>query len=414
MNRVSEKRWVFLSYGLFLCLGLVILATFLDYGLTYDEEVAKWYGRFILRWYSTLFRDKSALNYYDLYLYGGFFETIAQSIVSISQRVLPLGVYETRHLVTALFGFLAVFCAYKLGAHLSGPCAGFFSALFLVLTPRFYGDIFNNSKDVPFAALFSVALYCILRSYSELPRVSIRTTGKLGLVIGLALGVRIGGVILFAYLAAFWMAWLFSQWIQGLLAKHELLTTSTRLACSLILTIIVGWSVMLVWWPWAQVAPLKNPYLAMKATANFDWPMTVFFNGHFVPGTELPRSYLPTWLMISLPEFYFIVLLLGCLVAVQFLTRAKKEPLRPERLIKIGLLLFTIAFPIVTALILHPTMYDGMRQFLFILPSLAALIGIFFAEFLKSNINKLIKLDISEPQRMALLAPLRHRYFDLA
>ena len=391
-NANSDKLWLFFSRGLFICLGSIILATFLDYGLTYDEGVGSWYGRLVLKWYASFFKDQSALGYYDLHLYGGFFEATAQAIVSLTRKISPLGFYETRHLINALFGFLAVFYVYKLGAHLSGPCAGFFSVLFLVLTPRFYGDIFNNSKDVPFAALFSVALYCILRSYSELPRVSIRTTAKLGFVIGLALAVRIGGVILFGYLAAFWMAWLFSQWIQGLLSKKELLTTSTRLACSLILTIIVAWAVMLMWWPWAQVAPLKNPYLAMKATANFDWPMTVFFNGRFIPGTELPRSYLPTWLMISLPEFYFIVLLLGCFVVIQFLTRAKKEPLRSERLIKMGLLLFTIAFPIVTALILHPTMYDGMRQFLFVLPSLSCLAGISLAGFLQLQVNGFIKV----------------------
>ena len=392
MNCVSEKRWVFLSYGLFLCLGLVIVTTFLDYGLTYDEEVAKWYGRFILRWYSTFFQDRSALGYYDLHLYGGFFEAISQLAVSICRKILPLDVYETRHLVNALFGFLAVCGAYNLGRHLSGPAAGFFSGLFLTLTPGFYGHLFNNSKDIPFAALFSLALFCIFRTYNRLPAVSYRPVLETGLAIGLALGVRVGGIILLGYLALLWIGWLSVQWMMGRYSERQLLVIGVRLARPFILIVIVAWTVMLMWWPWAQVAPLRNPYLAMKATANFDWPMTVFFNGRFVPGTELPRSYLPTWLMISLPEFYFIVLLLGCLVAIQFLTRAKKEPLRPERLIKIGLLLFTIAFPIVTALILHPTMYDGMRQFLFVLPSLTALAGISLAGFLQLQINRFIKV----------------------
>ena len=391
-NANSDKLWLFFSRGLFICLGSIILATFLDYGLTYDERFGSGYGRLVLKWYASFFKDQSALGYYDLHLYGGFFEATAQAIVSLTRKISPLGFYETRHLINALFGLLGIYYTCKLGTHIAGPRAGFFSGLFLTLTPGFYGHIFNNSKDIPFAALFSLALFCILRTYSRLPAVSYRPVLETGLAIGLVLGVRVGGIILLGYLALLWIGWLAVQWMTGRYSERQLLVIGVRLARPFILIVIIAWAVMLMWWPWAQVAPLRNPYLAMKATANFDWPMTVFFNGRFVPGTELPRSYLPTWLMISLPEFYFIVLLLGCLVAIQFLTRAKKEPLRPERLIKIGLLLFTIAFPIVTALILHPTMYDGMRQFLFVLPSLTCLAGISLAGFLQLQINRFIKV----------------------
>jgi len=88
LNATSDRLWLFLSRGLFVCLGLIILATFLDYGLTYDEEVSRWYGRMVLRWYSTFFQDRSALGYYDLHLYGGFFEAISQLAVEHMQQDL--------------------------------------------------------------------------------------------------------------------------------------------------------------------------------------------------------------------------------------------------------------------------------------------------------------------------------------
>ena len=47
---------------------------------------------------------------------------------------------------------------------------------------------------------------------------------------------------------------------------------AVRLARLFILIVIVAWTVMLMWWPWAQVAPLGHPYVAMKTTANFEWP----------------------------------------------------------------------------------------------------------------------------------------------
>ena len=202
-NVNNNRLWLFLSIGLFICLASIILTTFLDYGLTYDEEVSRWYGRMVLRWDSTFFQDRSALSYYDLHLYGGFFEAISQLVVSISRKILPLDVYETRHLVNALFGFLAVCGAYNLGRYLSGPAAGFFSALFLTVTPGFYGHIFNNSKDVPFAALFAFALYYTLQTYDELPGISYWRALQVGATIGLALGC--GLVASF-----FWDTWLFS------------------------------------------------------------------------------------------------------------------------------------------------------------------------------------------------------------
>jgi hypothetical protein len=252
--------------------------------------------------------------------------------------------------------------------------------------------MFNDSKDIPFAALFSIALYYILRTYDQLPRISYRLVVKLGVAIGLALGVRIGGVILLGYLAMFWIGWLSNRWIMGLLSRHELLGVSIKLASMFMLTAIIAWTMMLVWWPWAQVSPLRHPFHAMKAIAHFRWPLTVFFNGHFIAGPELPWTYLPTWFVISLPEFYFIPLALGFWLACRSLVKGGTKPPQPERWIKIGLLVITVAFPISTVLILHPTMYDGLRQFLFILPSISALAAVCFVSFLTSRTNKWFKV----------------------
>jgi len=406
---------------LFAFLVLVVCSTFLHYGLTYDEVVGRVYGRDIIKWYLSFFKDQSALNYYNLYLYGGFFEAFAQLTAYIARRILPIDAYEARHFINALFGLLAIFYTYKLAAHLSGPSAGFFSALFLTFTPGFYGHIFNNSKDVPFAALFAAALYCIFRSYKELPRVSIRLTAELAIVIGLVLGIRIGGIILFGYLTIFWLCWLISRRVKEKLGGHELLTMAGTIGRSLIVIITAAWAIMLVWWPWAQIAPLKHPYFAMTKTAHFDWPVTVLFNGRFVPASALPWTCLPTWLVITLPEFYYIALALGFYLAYKSLCSPGKEIHPSGWSTKIGLLVFASCFPILAVLILHSTMYDGMRQFLFILPSLAALAGVFFAGFLKSGVHVLLKTAIGIPVLLSVsftivdmiqLHPYEYVYFN--
>ena len=123
---MSDKHWRYLTYALFLIVLILILSTFLDYGLTADEELQRVYGDYVISWYSSFFRDRSALSYFNLNLYGGFFEVIAQ----LASRIIPLGVYETRHLINALFGCLAIVTTYKLGSHVSNSMGGFFSALF--------------------------------------------------------------------------------------------------------------------------------------------------------------------------------------------------------------------------------------------------------------------------------------------
>src|SRR5439155_15365409 len=110
-----------------------------------------------------------------------------------------------RHLVTALSGLLAIAVAYRLGAHLSGPAAGFFSALFLALTPVFYGHMFINPKDIPFAALYLLALYCFMLTYDALPRVPRRLLIASGVAAGLTMGVRVGGIVLLGYLGLLWV-----------------------------------------------------------------------------------------------------------------------------------------------------------------------------------------------------------------
>src|SRR5262245_45250126 len=138
-----SQSWKALTCLLFLLYLIVILCTFLDYGITWDEYLQSTYGDYIIRWYTSFFADRSALTYKNLEYYGGFFDVIGQ----LAGRISPVGTYETRHLVNALFGLLGVIVVYSIGNYLGGAFAGFLSALFLLLTPRFYGDAFNNPKD---------------------------------------------------------------------------------------------------------------------------------------------------------------------------------------------------------------------------------------------------------------------------
>ena len=60
--------------------------------------------------------------------------------------------------------------------------------------------MFNNPKDIPFAAGRSGRSITSCRIMPSLPRPRWQLVVKLGLACGLTLGVRVGGLLLFGYL----------------------------------------------------------------------------------------------------------------------------------------------------------------------------------------------------------------------
>ena len=56
MARISWDR---LALALFFVAACLILATFTDYGVTWDEDVQNWYGVFVLDYYLSGFNDLS-------------------------------------------------------------------------------------------------------------------------------------------------------------------------------------------------------------------------------------------------------------------------------------------------------------------------------------------------------------------
>src|SRR5690348_3803022 len=176
--------------------ALLVLLTFRDYGVTWDEDAHNSYGVLALQYYLSLFADHRALHVTDLVNYGAAFDMIAAAL----NRISPFGVYETRHLLNGFVGILGLVGCWRLGRTLGGPRAGFFALIFLLLTPNYYGQMFNNPKDIPFAVGGVWASYYMVRLLPALPRPPVGLVVKLGLAVGLALGVRVGGLLFLCYL----------------------------------------------------------------------------------------------------------------------------------------------------------------------------------------------------------------------
>src|SRR5205085_10422845 len=130
----AERRSNALGAALSGAAGILVLVTFADYGVAWDEDVHNWYGVFALDYYLSLFSDQRALNWLNLYNYGAAFDMIAAAFNKFS----PLGIYETRHLLNGLVGLVCLAGCWKLGRALGGSRAGFLALLFLLVTPNYY------------------------------------------------------------------------------------------------------------------------------------------------------------------------------------------------------------------------------------------------------------------------------------
>ena len=178
-------------------LAIVVLAlvaaiaafTFRDYGLGWDDYTQSQYGDLLVSLYSSGFADKRALSFVNVYMYGGGFDLLA----ALAAKVLPFGLFATRRLIGAAIGLVGLFVTWRLGRRVGGPLAGFVALLLLATCPLYYGDMFINSKDGPFAAVMALALLGIVRAFDEYPRATPATVALCGIGVGLAIGTRVLG-----------------------------------------------------------------------------------------------------------------------------------------------------------------------------------------------------------------------------
>ena len=187
---IPPARWLdALAIGVLLLTAAVAVATFRDYGLGWDDYTHSQYGNLLVSLYRSGFADRRALSFVNLYMYGGGFDILA----TLAAKILPFGLFETRRLIGALVGLVGLLVTWRLGRRLGGPFAGLISLVLLAACPLYYGHMFINAKDGPFAAVMMIALLGLVRAFEEYPRATPATLALCGVGIGLSIGARVLG-----------------------------------------------------------------------------------------------------------------------------------------------------------------------------------------------------------------------------
>jgi hypothetical protein len=363
---------------LLICHFLLIVFTFRDYGMSWDQAPTREHGKTVVQFYSSFGRDTTARlrDPNNAYLYGGLFEILAPAVECLTH----LGWPEARNLTSALFGLLGIWASFRLGAMAFGPIVGLTAALFLTLTPVYYGHEFINPKDTPFAALYVLSLSYVLCMALEFPKLRWSTTIKAGLATGAALGMRVGGLILFPLLAGSLVAaalWNLDRSDHRVLLKKLLTSGVTHFGTVL----ICAWSVMLLFWPFAWkrhwgipffgVPDFGAPFVALKEFSKYGWPGTVFFEGQLLKPSELPAHYLFTLFANNLPEFLLAGWALGIIALFPVFFRERNVLTRTT--LSAVIIFVAGAAPIASIILSHALLYDNFRHVLFTIPPLIVL-----------------------------------------
>lgn len=343
-----------------------VLATFPLHGASNDELVQHTYGELLWRYYASGLTDQAAFSYKNLYLYGGLFDLAAVAL----QKLLPFAdVWHLRHLLSGLIGVVGLIGAARVARLLMGDRAAVMVMLLLLLTGMWSGAMFTHTKDVPFATAMVWALYYALRCAEVLPRPGPGLVLKLGFAVGCAIGLRVGAVLSVGFIGLAVLGALLLH-PGGVAARLRFLGQSVL---ALLPGLALAGGMMAVFWPWAVLAP-DNILKALGAFSHFAFSMTTIVGGEVVNLADVPRSYLPLYLAVKLPEILLAGLPLAVLALGVWLRRQGWEGRDGRRALARWMpVVFAALFPVVYAVFNRPPMYNGIRHFLFVVPPLAVL-----------------------------------------
>ena len=363
-----------LSIAVLLAVAGVVLATFRDYGLGWDDYTHSEYGDLLVKLYASGFSDRRALSFVNLYMYGGGFDMLA----ALTAKALPFTLFETRRLVGGLIGLLGLVATWRTGRRVGGPLAGFLALVLLATCPLYIGHMFMNAKDAPFAAAMALLLYALVRMFETYPVLTPANGSLAAAGFGLSIGSRImGGFGVIELAAGLAFAGSLDAIKQGVRPAAKRLG---RYLAWLIPVALLAYAVMALVWPWS-VTSLLNPLRAVVYFSSFfEKPWHELFGGELTLVTQMPRSYVPTLLALQLPEILLGLALAGAAGAA--IAVCRRELAASRRVVLLVILIAAIA-PIAAAVAARPAMYNGIRHFVFVLPPIAVLGGLAGARLLE-------------------------------
>ncbi len=405
MNKVADILTARNSFFASLFFAAVLLLSLAPKAaVNVDEQLHYPQAKKVVNWYFSGGKDSSCLETgaSNLKYYGQSvdnFTALVNRIFSIDNEFL------TRHFTGAVFFWLLLLFAALISFELTGSFwVATLTVVSLLAMPRLFGQAFGNLKDIPFATGYIASIFFIIRFSKELPNPRWSSAIFLGLAIAFTNSVRIGGLILFAYLGLVVVARFFTTpfFLKSIVSSKP---RFLRFLGQGAVIVVVGYFAGLLFWPFALQDVFHNPLASLHIMEHYKISIRQIFEGNLIWSTNLPWYYLLIWLLISTPEF----ILLGFLIGLIFLIRSIHKFKSNNQLFFELFVLFTSVFPIVYVIVIHSNLYSGVRQMLFVLPGLAILSSVGIFKLRQFQLNPLVKKSVLRLFFILMIFPVFHQ-----
>ena len=354
MARCAPAAPAVVVLALFAAVGAAVLD---DYGVVSDESSSRRDGQAAIDY---VLGDGALRDGHDRY-YGVSF----QAPLVLAERWLGLtdsrDVQLLRHLLTHLFFLTGGFFCWLLAHRLFGDRRlALFALLLYLLHPRLYAHSFYNNKDVPFLAMFLIALWLVERAFR---RDTAAAFALCGAGVGVLVDLRVMGLALFAAVPGL-------RALDLLLAQDRAGRRRALVTAAAFVLAAAGTRYAVAPWLWSDPAAVVDAFAALA------WHPTrggTLFQGEVVHWPSIPPHYLPTWMAITTPPATLLLTLAGAAAVVWRGAARPRDALRNTGLRFEWLLLACLVLPPAAVVALQSNLYNGWRHMYFLYAPLCLL-----------------------------------------
>ncbi len=355
----SKLKYLFFTFSALLLFMMILMSR--DAGISCDDVLHYDHSIVVYNYFASHGEDKSALETPVTHLryYGQSYDNVVTFIV----RWFGIeDVYRFRHLMSSIAGWLAMFITALFGIWLWGYGTGTLIMILFAVSPTFIGHSLNNLKDIPFALSYISGIFLTLRLLTSEGKIVWYEVLLLIISIAFSISIRAGGILLICYLLFFFFVIQLYRYATE--RKFDLKPDGLKLII-LILISASAYILGIILWPYALQSPVKHVLESYRVMAHFPDTFRQIFEGKNEWSDFMPWYYLPKSMAITIP----VIVLAGTGCFLLFLNRIRQAG---KGMIYV-LLVFSLIFPMVFAIIQKSNLYSSWRQFLFLYPVLVVI-----------------------------------------
>jgi hypothetical protein len=342
------------------------IATLKEYGLNWDEGLGNlFFGErnlYYFRTFDTRYLDFSAqIPYLDSLplnaslspwrntpqAFPPLFDTISAGSMHIfSYKLHWLDPIDGFHLPTILFAALFLVFLYHFIAKRLGKTVALIGIVMVGTSPRIFGDMHFNEKDIPEMVAFGLA---VISYYWWYESKTWKRAILAGLITGIAWAIKVNAIFLpVIFILGIW------RWDFKRLKLKETWPRIKEFFFQHLLMIIAAIHVFFLSWPWLWTDPRR-----------FLIYINIFSSVGYNSGSQIFNFTPLSLIFFTMPKYFLAFLLVGIGFSILWMIR-KKNPM-------IRLLIMWMIVPVLRVSIPGAVNFDGIRHFLEFLPAAAIL-----------------------------------------